>query len=748
MRSELVNYNFLKEKQVTRSSRNIDIVYCLEGTFKLTLDDCRYILNNDDVIVINTMKSYEIYNDNQSLYVILTIDYYELKKLINDTNKIFVCNSVIEDNENYTELKNIIKKILNCHFDDGEYRDMYYLRYSSDLVIYLLNNFASTTISFSDDDKRMNEIVDYIESNYSYGIKLEDVANSLYLSPQYLAKYFKEKTGTTFLKYLNNVRLNHALNDLNNTKNTITKVALDNGFPNITSFTKVFYEKHNINPTKYRKNLEDKDVDDKMQIADYEIKKSLANVNKEKQVVTDKEIKIDANNLLEYSRYWAKVINFGSTKDLLNEKICNQLRLLKEELNFENARVIINFEDTEFYELQNALDFLMESRIGIWLVLDLNKYYDKEIASLFQSALNCLANRYGIKNVQNMTIELLYNGNNYDEYVFIYKQIDKILTYYDVIKKMMGPGLLLNHDGSNLKEYLNIMVKNNIKLESLTLSTAPYAFRSIGDKEVFNKITDTNYIVSQYNLASEILDNMDLKSKIYLTQWEDFQGEKNILNDSCYRGANIVKNIIECLNKVEVLSLINPSDLLSKVNSGNGIVGGLPGIICGRGMKKPAYYAYNFFNKIDKYYVGSDENCFVSASNNQSFQIICHNCKKLNYKYYTKNAEELLLDKIYEYFDNDDRLNLTFKFNNIPNSNYLIKTRTVNQNIGSIQDEWMKMGHKNTSYVGPEEIKYLNSFSIPQIRAEVISVINNNLVYKCKLEPNEIKHIHIVYLHQ
>lgn len=745
MRNKLVNYKFFKDESITTSSRDIDIVYCLEGKINIKVDGLEYTLNNDDVIVINSMKNYEIYDVRQAIYVILTIDYYELKKLINDTNKIFVCNSIIEDNETYANLKNIIKKILNCHFDDSEYRNIYYLRYSSDLVIYLLNNFANTATSFSDDDKRMNEITDYIEGNYKYSIKLEDVANSLYLSPQYFAKYFKEKTGTTFLKYLNNVRLNHALNDLNNSQNTITKVALDNGFPNITSFTKVFYEKYNINPTKYRKKLENRDVTSKMEIADYEIKKSLVNINNEKQVVVNNEIKIDPNNLLEFNRYWAKVVNFGLTKDLLNEKICNQLKLLKEELKFENARVIINFEDTEFYELQNALDFLMELRIGIWLVLDLNNHYDKEIISLFKCLLNFLINRYGAQ-VQNMTFELLYNGTNYYEYAQIYKNIEQILADYNVGKKLTGPGLFIDQDGLNLKEYFKAMLKNNIELQYLTLSITPYMFRKIDDKESISKVTDTNYILSQYNLVTEIISNMNLNLKIYFTQWEEFQGKNNILNDSCYRGADIVRNIIECFNKVEGLSLITPLDLLSRI-SGNGIVEGLTGIICGKGMKKPAYYAYSFFNKTDKYYVTSDHNSFVSASGNRSFQIVCHNCKKLNYKYYTKNSEELSLDNMYEYYDDDEKLNITFNINNIPNSKYLIKIRTINQNIGSIQDEWKRIGYKDTSNVGPEEIKYLNSFSIPQIRSEVVSVNNNNLVYKCRLEPNEIKHIHIVYLH-
>jgi AraC-like DNA-binding protein/beta-xylosidase len=612
----------------------------------------------------------------------------------------------------------------------------------------LLNHFANTEVSINDDDKRINDIIDYIEANYRYSIKLEDVAKELYLSPQYVAKYFKEKTGTTFLKYLNNIRLKYAQRDLINTKNTITKVAMDNGFPNITSFTKVFNEEYNTNPTKYRKNLENKTTYDEINNIDDEVKKSLAKVYNESKLVTNKEVIVDSSKLSLYKKHWAKVINFGSTKNLLNEKICNQLKLLKEELNFENARVVINFEDNEFYELQNAIDFLMDLKIGIWLVLDMSTVDNSKITNLFQDSLHYFVNRYGINNIKNITVELLYSGEDYNEYSLTYIEIDRILAHYGVKEKLMGPGIMLNYNGSNLIEYLKTMINNDVELESITLSIAPYVYKSNGDKGAFDKVTDTNYILNQYKLVTKILSDMGLKLKIHFTQWEDFQGNKNIFNDSCYRGANIVRNIIQCLNKVESLSLITPLDLLLKENSGNGIVGGLAGILCGKGMKKPAYYAYRFFDRIDKYYIDADDNYFVSASSNESFQIICHNCKRLNYKYYTQDIEKLSLEKIYDYFDNDDKLDVIFSIVNIRNSNYLVKIRTINQDIGSVQDEWLRMGYKNTSYVGPEEVKYLNSFSLPQIRSEIINVKNNKLIYRCRLEPNEIKHIHVVYLHK
>ena len=91
---------------------------------------------------------------------------------------------------------------------------------------------------------RIKNIQNYIQANYQSQISLNDLAQRLYLSNAYLSKYIKKNLGMTFIEYLNNVRLFHAVDEILYTEKNITHIALDNGFPTSAAFTKAFRESY------------------------------------------------------------------------------------------------------------------------------------------------------------------------------------------------------------------------------------------------------------------------------------------------------------------------------------------------------------------------------------------------------------------------------------------------------------------------------------------------------------------------
>lgn len=96
-------------------------------------------------------------------------------------------------------------------------------------------------------------ICDYIKRNYNKILFVADIANYYGYSSEYLSRYFKKHTGMTIHNYINNIRLMNAHRDLLNTDNSITFIALENGFPNEKSFTKAFKAVYRKTPDKYRK---------------------------------------------------------------------------------------------------------------------------------------------------------------------------------------------------------------------------------------------------------------------------------------------------------------------------------------------------------------------------------------------------------------------------------------------------------------------------------------------------------------
>ena len=96
----------------------------------------------------------------------------------------------------------------------------------------------------------------YIYKNYRKPLSLEEVSAQAALSPTYFSKKFKQVTGMGFKEYLNFVRLKHAQTALLTTSNTITDIALENGFNDSNYFKDLFKKIYGKSPREFRKHPE------------------------------------------------------------------------------------------------------------------------------------------------------------------------------------------------------------------------------------------------------------------------------------------------------------------------------------------------------------------------------------------------------------------------------------------------------------------------------------------------------------
>lgn len=62
-------------------------------------------------------------------------------------------------------------------------------------------------------------------------------------------------TGSTFLTYLNSIRLNSAFKQVMSTDLSIITIAENNGFANVKSLNKLFKETYGLTPSAYRKSI-------------------------------------------------------------------------------------------------------------------------------------------------------------------------------------------------------------------------------------------------------------------------------------------------------------------------------------------------------------------------------------------------------------------------------------------------------------------------------------------------------------
>lgn len=93
----------------------------------------------------------------------------------------------------------------------------------------------------------------YTDDNLEYNIELSQVARLFHYNEKYLGRLFKKETGLTFKEYINNKRLSLAQTLLADTSLTVTEIAIQTGYNNVTYFNRIFKRAVGITPTAYRK---------------------------------------------------------------------------------------------------------------------------------------------------------------------------------------------------------------------------------------------------------------------------------------------------------------------------------------------------------------------------------------------------------------------------------------------------------------------------------------------------------------
>ncbi|TFE27217.1 AraC family transcriptional regulator [Cohnella luojiensis] len=93
----------------------------------------------------------------------------------------------------------------------------------------------------------------YIQDNESLPISLEQVAETINISPRQLQRIFRSEGQTTFRDYLEHVRLTGICSELIHTDKPIEEIAINHGYANPNYLYPVFKGKYEVTPTAYRR---------------------------------------------------------------------------------------------------------------------------------------------------------------------------------------------------------------------------------------------------------------------------------------------------------------------------------------------------------------------------------------------------------------------------------------------------------------------------------------------------------------
>lgn len=99
----------------------------------------------------------------------------------------------------------------------------------------------------------IDKLLDYLDQHFSQDISRNDLAEIVYLNPDYISRLFKREVGMSIGSYLLEKRLEKAKELLMNSTLPINAVSMHVGYSNFSYFTKTFREATGVTPNEYRK---------------------------------------------------------------------------------------------------------------------------------------------------------------------------------------------------------------------------------------------------------------------------------------------------------------------------------------------------------------------------------------------------------------------------------------------------------------------------------------------------------------
>lgn len=124
---------------------------------------------------------------------------------------------------------------------------------TSALLKLLLSSIARNAEKSTVNGKRFNteEIISYIQKNYSQPLSNEHLSKVFHYHPNYLSAEFKRRVGLPIHKYILETRILKAASMLESSNCSINSVALSCGFTEINYFSRYFKKILGVSPTKF-----------------------------------------------------------------------------------------------------------------------------------------------------------------------------------------------------------------------------------------------------------------------------------------------------------------------------------------------------------------------------------------------------------------------------------------------------------------------------------------------------------------
>lgn len=779
---------------------NACFLLMLNGEIQVEVDGHASYLNGNDVMLVEADTPYTVTGHGSNLVMTTRMDYdFFMQGKAGLGTGSLVCNSAEDSERDYSLLQKMLSHLSLNYFESTDNRELRQLELCYALLYHLnTTHYVADSPEAAGADaaiRRDRQIISYIESNYMHELQLEDLAQLSYLSASYLSRMFRKLTGTNFKAYLQDVRLRHAVADMRSTDLTITAIAYNNGFPNVSALNTAIRKKYDMAPNEFRKSLAEEDPaeaePEPYQVVDYD------NVRTNLQVLAGSEphkamgmyrypdqieyhIK-DVTSFRPIQAIWKAMINIGTLRGLTNVNIKSQLTMLQEEIGFKYARIesvltdesipmlpngqynfsyfdraielLLSLNLTPFLDLSFKGDYILLSRSEIVYRADKpgSNSSEKEFLQKVSALIRHCINTFGYGEVEKWGVELCALHDELLNFLETPEDfVRRFCTAYRMIKEWLpnllvgGPEHNVATDTGFIRQAIFLLDRHGIRPDFISLCAVPYEPTEAEDGGVrFVNSPNPDYLLDCVaDIRNTLHDLLETDLPIWITAFGSDIRTRNYVNDSCYQATFMAKNTIDLIDLVDVIGYWQLSDIDTEYIDTTRILFGGTGIISKDGLKKPGFTTLKRLAGINTMLVEKTGNLLMTTNAINTYNLVLYNYAHFNDLYCLSNGEGITCDNVYTPFANAATKDICIHLGGLQAGRYKVITTTLNREHGSLFDEWLRYGVLDG--LQPHDIRYLRDIVHPHRSVRYQTCEDGSMELTMQMLPHEVKFVILI----
>lgn len=765
-------------------SETLRLFFVIRGGITVSVSNNKYYLNEEDVIVVNPGYKYSVLNTDEDT-IVFQVDYSE-EELSETDNKlpVFSCNSAIDElnKEEFRKIRVVIQDII-YRFSTNMMDPYLEKSLLYQLLGILVKNFISEEFRahVETEDEQISQICRYVNLHYAEHISLSMFANQLFTSKSSISRHFKNTVGIGFAEYVLDIRIRNAKRELQSTNKEITRIAIESGFTNISTFTRAFRQIVGVSPSVYRKNSKEAILDNK-KYSTVDLVEQLSSITSSNDINNSEKHTLNVKALTNLDKICVSLINIGPADSVLSANLQFHIEYLKKEIKFKYGRIWGIFSkkmcitdgqsngEYNFDQLDIVLDYLLS--IGIIPFIDFGfrpnaaierpgkhvfcEYDVIEFPSVkawrdtIRALILHLKNRYGESQVKHWIFEYSYPFlilkdeavGRESEYIQFFCE------FYSIIKSLIedvlvgGPMCNIGLDDGFFERFIASVIEEGCKIDFASFMFFPYEGLLKDGQLIEQRVKDDDFEIRHLKEIKRILKRHNVADcKIIISEWNNTLSNRNYINDSCFRATCFLNIIAKIYNQVDMIGIWTASDWISSYYDTGRIANGGSGLITKNTIPKPIFYGLQFLNQLGEQWVYADNHVIVGECEDKSFLILMFNHGNLPTEFYMDSEiikYPLELEKI---SNNNDSIKVTITFTNLRDGKYVVKKQRLNCHAGDVMHLWKDFNYEKE--LKASDVSYIRNMTMPAMSLDYANTIDGTLLISQEIEGFEAVMLHL-----